>query len=274
MYIEKAQKGKYINITKNKYRQTPNSKLDNIFLLGGSTAFGYGVPDNKTISYYFNELNKSSKTMRNYGHGGFYTTLEVRHLIDLLASGQKPKKVIFFHGLNEGKKLPYNENLLTHLYETYNYNLFKFFSIGISNNFVVQRLIRLKADPKKDTFSKWSDWYEEYLRNLQIIQALSKAFGFDVYVFLQPVPGYNNDFFPHKFSQELNNQFVINQTNKYKFIKTKEAEINSIVHYCDISDILSNFKGTPFVDGTHYSPKVNLLIANKISNFINKNKCK
>ena len=273
VYLEKPQNGDYVNIGLQKFRITPNSRSDEFFLFGGSTAFGYGVPDNQTISYYFNELENETRTIRNYGHGGYYSTLEVRHLIDLLVNGKRPKKVVFFHGLNEGKTSPYNEKLIRHLYDSYNYDLSRYFMTGASNNFLVQKLARLITEPKSHDFSNWELWYSEYKINLMIASALSEKFNFDLFVVLQPIPGYSNDFFPHKFSQELSDDFVNYQTAKYNLIKSKSSDLKSMVKYCDLSDAISGFHGTAFVDGTHYAPKVNKLLAKKIFNFINKNDC-
>ena len=54
---------KYINVDENGFRMTknqgpwlPSPKYFNVFLFGGSTTFGYGIPDHQTIASYLQEF--------------------------------------------------------------------------------------------------------------------------------------------------------------------------------------------------------------------------
>jgi hypothetical protein len=74
------------------------------WLLGGSTAFGYGVADNETVAFFLNQLD-TSDTYINFGAPSFHQKMEIEKLILMLQKGYRPKKVIFLDGLNDLFKL-------------------------------------------------------------------------------------------------------------------------------------------------------------------------
>lgn len=98
-------------------RRTLNPSTDqskpvlNLFVLGGSTTFGYNVADEHTWpSYLSTVLNERAKSeglnlqvrVMNYGRGYYDTSQEMALLIDLLKSGQRPGLVLFMDGVNWG----------------------------------------------------------------------------------------------------------------------------------------------------------------------------
>jgi len=97
--------------TRNEEQKEKSSQL-RIFVLGGSTTFGYNVSDEHTWPSYLSDvLNKRAKELgldvqieiTNYGHGYYYSTQEVLLLEQLLRSGHRPNLVIFLDGVNEGQ---------------------------------------------------------------------------------------------------------------------------------------------------------------------------
>src|SRR5262245_24730852 len=67
-FKERPYSGRYLNVNAHGFRQTNNQgpwppdkqKYLTVFLFGGSTAFGYGVPDDQTIASYLQEsLNQT-----------------------------------------------------------------------------------------------------------------------------------------------------------------------------------------------------------------------
>lgn len=75
-----------------------------IFVFGGSTTFGDGVKNNETFSFFLNQFDPKNSYL-NFGVQGYDNIHEVRKLIYLLLKGYRPKKVIFFDGLNEVQNL-------------------------------------------------------------------------------------------------------------------------------------------------------------------------
>lgn len=110
---EEVQTGKYVNVDKNGFRITkdqgpwpPAADKINIFLFGGSTTFGRGVPDYQTIASYLQELlcgDNPGKEYKiyNFGRGSYYSTPERILLQQLLISGFIPDLAIFIDGYND-----------------------------------------------------------------------------------------------------------------------------------------------------------------------------
>jgi lysophospholipase L1-like esterase len=76
-----------------------------IWMFGGSTLFGLGVPDMATIpSYLSQDLNSTSATcfvISNFGVEGYLTNQELIQLVELLKKGQRPDLAIFYDGVND-----------------------------------------------------------------------------------------------------------------------------------------------------------------------------
>jgi hypothetical protein len=83
--------------------------LARVFVLGGSTTFGYNVADQHTWpSYLSRMLNERARSIGsrlsfevvNYGRGYYYPGQQVVLLMDLLRAGHRPSLVIFMDGIN------------------------------------------------------------------------------------------------------------------------------------------------------------------------------
>src|SRR3984885_14956487 len=75
-----------------------------IWMFGGSTLYGTGVPDWATIpSFLSKELNASARCVKitNFGTEGYNTNQELILLIEQLKAGRRPDAVIFYDGVND-----------------------------------------------------------------------------------------------------------------------------------------------------------------------------
>lgn len=70
------------------------------WFFGGSTMWGTGSDDNQTIPSWFAKI--SGETVWNFGESGFNSFQELNQLMIYLVKGYKPKRVIFYDGVNEG----------------------------------------------------------------------------------------------------------------------------------------------------------------------------
>lgn len=102
-------KGRWVNVDEAGFRASqeqgpwPPAK-ESVFVFGGSTTFGYGVPDGETIaSFLQEELRASAPTVSVYNFGcGYYFSTQERLLFErLLSEGRAPTLAIFIDGLNE-----------------------------------------------------------------------------------------------------------------------------------------------------------------------------
>ncbi len=69
------------------------------WFLGGSTAFGFGVPDHQTIPAYLEQI--TGEPVINMGVRGHGSTMENRLFRYYLRAGYRPKQVVFLDGINE-----------------------------------------------------------------------------------------------------------------------------------------------------------------------------
>ena len=76
------------------------SRKDVVYVFGGSTVFGDGVPDGSTVVAYLNSID-NDKIYINFGVEAYDSLREVDKLLYLLRKGYRPKTVIFIDGLNE-----------------------------------------------------------------------------------------------------------------------------------------------------------------------------
>ena len=77
-----------------------------IWLFGGSTAMGYGLPDQLTLSAQLqDELQRAFPTSRivvvNHGHLGYFSSQEITLFQWLLRSGKRASFAVFVDGLND-----------------------------------------------------------------------------------------------------------------------------------------------------------------------------
>ncbi len=112
-FREKPSSGKYFNIDSNGFRRSrnqgpwpPDGQFFNVFVFGGSTTFGIGVPDDQTIASHLQsalgqvDLGREVRVY-NFGRGAYYSSQE-RALFDrLIVAGHVPDMAIFIDGLND-----------------------------------------------------------------------------------------------------------------------------------------------------------------------------
>src|SRR5918911_2555611 len=113
-FKERPYAGKFVNVDVNGFRLTKGQgpwppdreKYFNIFLFGGSTTFGFGVPDDQTVASYLQtflsnlSLTKEARVY-NFGRGSYYSTQERILFEKMVAAGFRPDVAIFIDGLND-----------------------------------------------------------------------------------------------------------------------------------------------------------------------------
>jgi lysophospholipase L1-like esterase len=112
-FREKPFVGRYVNVNQAGFRPgreqgpwPPTGLFFNVFLFGGSTTFGYGVPDDYTIGSYLQDRLSRAGLPRpprvyNFGRGAYFSAQE-RALFEKLAlDGFVPDLAVFLDGLND-----------------------------------------------------------------------------------------------------------------------------------------------------------------------------
>lgn len=271
-FREKTRAGTFVNISNEGFRYSyrKNLKLDtpgtNIYVFGGSTTFGYGVDDTATIPAYLQKhlathYPEKQINVFNFGRGYYYSTQEVALLMQLLRHNHKPTIAIFIDGLNEGQKIPEYSDAMAIMFETYNYQQHNLISHFIKNTSLM-RLLHKVATPTKTPKQSLSPIkaYAEYLSNKELIILLSNKYNFVPYFFVQPVPGYLNNFLIHKFSPK-SPLWTLDLNERMQLLDQTVNSKNSF----SMTNLLKDYKSQPFVDNVHYTAAVCDLIAAAIA---------
>ncbi len=112
-FRERPYQGAYVNVQEAGFRQglgpqpwPPSQDALTIFVFGGSTTFGYGLPDWQTIpalmqSLLDERIGVGQAQIYNFGQGFYFSSQELRLYEQLLQSGVRPDGVVFIDGVND-----------------------------------------------------------------------------------------------------------------------------------------------------------------------------
>jgi hypothetical protein len=200
--------GQYINVDENGVRLTTGSTCAadsyRIYTFGGSTMWGYGVPDNNTIASYMQAELPENVCVVNYADVGFNSTQSLLHLVGVLQAGDVPDMVIFYDGSNDVTAAQRSGEIGTHFYDEQIRAVVDGTLVepdARPNSPIVDWVrststYRLLVTPVM-TAETWAQPpFEEgfvdgivqtYLTNVEAAHALSEEYGFQFFAFVQPV---------------------------------------------------------------------------------------
>lgn len=266
-----------------------------IWFFGGSTMFGTGsgwVTSIPSEFVKFAENNNQCINALNFGVPYHYSLQEVIYFSTELVKNnfKKPDYVIFLDGLNDFgqpgsslRKEPFFTPVISSVFKpTNDFNkvdlqliTFNFESVRFLQRILTSRLIR---NPNQGyTNRKLPFGYDSEKSAIEIshnifssstyLNKICKINKIKCFHYLQPVAAikYNpngekltswiedenlKDRYSIGYKETANLLEKIDGANNYKFI--------------NLSDIFLNYKGIPYVDGGHYSPRANRLIAEEM----------
>ncbi len=144
-------------------RKSLNENLNNSnWFFGGSTMFGIGAVDNETIPSNYSSI--TNEEVMNFGREDWISRQSLNKLINLIGDGLKPKRIIFYDGVNDishqcsdpakNEKIPFHNREL--IFREYinkgDSNLLS--SLLISSNNYLQRFITYIVSPYKSIIIK------------------------------------------------------------------------------------------------------------------------
>lgn len=113
-FKERPYAGKFVNVDVNGFRLTKGQglwppdreKYFNVFLFGGSTTFGLGLPDDQTVAShlqtFLSDLSPAKEVrVYNFGRGAYYSTQERILFEKMVVAGFRPDVAVFIDGLND-----------------------------------------------------------------------------------------------------------------------------------------------------------------------------
>ena len=238
-----------------------------IWTFGGSTMFGWGVPDDETIASHLSAIlsrNLPSRTVAvtNHGHSYFFSSQELTLFQMLLRRGDRCDLAVFLDGLNDSfsyslQDVPAFTDRMTVAMEREqqrNPTAQTYFRVspgfppvrlllGIGRRFTRQPVSRPAEFPTPDV----SPDVSTYQFNLRAETALGSIYGIKTFFFWQPVPG----------------------DPRYASARELAARIRQAVHVDDFHFIADIFKDMDprdvYVDYHHYGDIANERIAEDIA---------
>lgn len=111
-FREGPYRGRFVNVTEHGFRTDragdpwpPDATAQNVFLFGGSTAFGYGLPDDEApaqhLERYLSRAAPGPVRVYNFAAGYYFSTQERVLFEQLLTRGVRPALAVFLDGLND-----------------------------------------------------------------------------------------------------------------------------------------------------------------------------
>ena len=282
LFKESPYRGTYVNVDEDGFRTTvnqgpwpPDADEFNIFLFGGSTAFGYGVPDDSTVASFLQRClgNALARDIRvyNFGRGHYYSSQERILMQELLVSGCVPNLAIFLDGLNEFYHYyhPFYSESLKRLVEgktplTLDRYLIDAFPMARLARFFANRPSTAQPKSSPDDKSLIAGVIHRYLGNKKIIEAVSAAHGFHSVFVWQPIPSYKYDLTFHLFAgSDFAKHTLSEQGYRYMVEYTKKNDLDKNFLWC--ADIQENLREPLYVDQAHYSAKMCRILAETIA---------
>ena len=149
-----------------------------VFVFGGSTTFGYGLPGEQTVVQYLEQelaalYPEEVVQAYNFGRGYYFSTQERILFESLLLEGFVPDLVLFIDGLND---FYYHDGI-----PEYTGNLAQ----SVTPDQPMQHRPRLNKEQYPSAVQKV---LARYARNLRMSAALADEFGIPVIFVAQPVP--------------------------------------------------------------------------------------
>lgn len=276
-HMERPFKGMFVNVAREGFRYIenqgpwpPQEQTLNIVVFGGSTTFGMGVSDSQTIPSYLQtilrtKLNKNVNVY-NFGAGHYYSTMEFILFSKLVSKTKSSIDVaLFIDGLNEFGHIVDQPATATEFQQVVDGRV-KYSARTLLNQLPLVQLFtavksRNSEEPNLLDKDIPNQILSRYQTNKKLIESIANGFNIKTLFVFQPVPWYppndkNIDILMGEFptidiGYELAHQYYLSRMFGNNFIWA--------------ADLPSNFDCTDYVDSIHYSPKMALTLAEKIS---------
>jgi len=295
-FKERTRAGKWVNVDKNGYRLSknngpwpPDPKNLNIFLFGGSTAFGYGVADDQTIASHLQEFlghhcDREAKVY-NFGTGYFYSNQERTLFLNLLTQGNIPHVAIFIDGLNDFFLISGEPKFTRYFSELIEGTApgRAAASQGMLATLPIQRFIaslnkRIGRNPTEkaeasidsyDDTEKLMAVIGRYTKNKRLIEAAARVCGVNPVFVWQPVPTYHYNLSYHLFGAMSSGSLRYSQSGyPLMFGIVKENPKDYAEDFLWLADIQEDEERPLYVDSCHYTGEFSRVIALHIGRFL------
>jgi hypothetical protein len=294
-FRERPFNGKFVNVDEAGFRRgknqgpwPPDTESVNVFVFGGSTTFGYGLPDEQTLSSYLQaHLMKCLKKpvhVYNFGRGYYYSTQELLLFEKLILNGFLPDICIFVDGLNEFFYAGESDLLWSSTLKrctdramvTQIRSIFSSMPLHKAIQWLMKRVFNVDNDAthqarkkvhlqkfEADNIQVIGSAIDRYQRNKKMIDGLASTYNIRTVFVWQPVPVYKLEPTSRVFSGSHLGKHELSGIGYEETEKRfKQSEFGSNFLWC--ADIQEDVTDTLYVDTVHYSA----LMCNRLAGYI------
>ncbi|HEX5130895.1 MAG TPA: SGNH/GDSL hydrolase family protein [Candidatus Krumholzibacteria bacterium] len=297
-FKERPYHGRFVNVDDAGFRLTrdqgpwpPDRTNYNIFLFGGSTTFGYGVPDSNTVASYLQADLRANGTRQvcvyNFGRSSYVSTQERVLLEELLIGGFVPDMALFVDGLNEfafpagpaeTQRLaavfgsqpshsrwrcldPLPMTRLAHYFRRAAVTAVKGHEQPLPQNVEPTAAF---DDGKYHDPEIIAGVIARYFANREIIQAVATANHIRAVFVWQPIPLYKYDLHYHLFAtSDFGTNFFARYGYRYMEDRVRDQPPGNDFLWC--ADIQEHLHEPLYVDKVHYTARMSALLADTIA---------
>jgi hypothetical protein len=296
-FRERPFRGEFVTVHDEGFRDSKNSAPWppvpdnlNVFVFGGSTTFGYGVPDDQTIPAHLQRaIDRSAPSRRvvvyNFGAGFYFSTQERILFEDLLLRGLRPDIVVFIDGLNDighADGNAYQTQTLEQMMErrVASKEFFLADPGGMLENLPIRMPIEgamryltsaRAANVSEEPLMPPTPWgpiiLERYATNQRFIRSLAADFGIHTVFVWQPIPAYAYDLKYDLFHNSVSMPGSGPQRGYEAVYKSMAARVKvqePTRDFLYLAEMQMGRKVNFYIDGVHYTPEFSAEIANRI----------
>jgi len=298
-FKERPFHGRFVNVSEDGFRVSkdqgpwpPDPDNYNIFLFGGSTTFGYGVPDDQTVASYLQAYLRGATSapvcVYNFGRSSYVLEQERVLLEELLLAGHVPDLALFIDGLNEFA-FPFGPAETKRLEAVFDSKPDALDRWGWIESLPMTRLAhysrrvvvsaashRRRSDPRNtEPTAAFDDGkyhdpeiiagvIERYLANKKLTEAVVREYGTHAVFVWQPIPLYKYDLHHHLFAtSDFGSNFFARYGYRYMADRTDDAAAAGNFLWC--ADMQESLAEPLYVDKVHYTARMSALVASTIS---------
>jgi hypothetical protein len=285
-FKERPSNGLYVTVIKEGFRTTgraapwpPKKDEFTIFVFGGSTTFGYGVPDPESIPaklevYLTQRGNVPRVNVYNLGQGAYFSSQERIFFEQLLLDGKVPDLAIFIDGLNDFRQqdgIPHGSAALKQLTEATPGQKV----LNLAEQLPMARLaraIRGGTDAEPDEPSNSAELIDRiidrYFANKKMIRAVAAANNVKTLFVWQPVPEYKYDVQKYHRLRRSDYRFHLLSGVGYARMEERQPQGEDAADWLWLADMQENLHKPLYVDSVHYSGEFAGMIASTIADRI------
>jgi hypothetical protein len=284
-FREAPSRGRFVNVSEHGFREggqknpwPPDPRRASIFVFGGSTIFGYGIPDNETVPSNLQTILAGQDreiAVYNFGRAYYFSTHEMLLFEKLLLSGIRPDVAVFVDGLNdfyhrdtdfiwtdrlkrlsEGNSFTIG-NASKYLLEQLPAHELMRFALSRLTSAQTDRRHQARENVARIVESGRSDLADKvlkrYQRNQKIVRALAGTGSIRTLFVWQPVPMYGYDLKHHLFAyREMGDHKSATAGYAAARRQFEAGAFGTDFLWC--ADIQKDEKRALYVDAVHYNP--------------------